>query len=168
MLQDGLPRDHLVWLYSELVGQFDLSNITHDYVNELCGHPTSTRPSWRSPSRTHPCRIPPSRTFGRRCLEDVAFRVLPTNNTPDFRTDSHFRKHRAEVERNLLGTDLRLTDTDAVQLEALVQGRLGASRPPHPYGRRCAAGTARWRLDGFEPLTEKMHGMEGRQPPVSN
>ena len=33
-----------------------------------------------------------SRRIARRLHEDIAFRVLPANNTPDFRTASDFRK----------------------------------------------------------------------------
>jgi hypothetical protein len=44
VLQDGLPSDHLVWLLSDLVGQLDLSTITHGYEDELRGYPPTTRP----------------------------------------------------------------------------------------------------------------------------
>ena len=36
--------------------------------------------------------VPPSRRMARRLHEDIAFRVLATNNTPDLRTISDFRK----------------------------------------------------------------------------
>ena len=41
-----------------------------------------------------------SRRIAQRLHEDIAFRVLAANNTPDFRTISDFRKeHLAELSR---------------------------------------------------------------------
>ena len=37
-----------------------------------------------------------SRRIARRLHEDIAFRVLAANNTPDFRTISDFRKDHLE------------------------------------------------------------------------
>jgi len=36
--------------------------------------------------------VPSSRKIEKRLCEDIAFRVLAANNTPDFRTISDFRK----------------------------------------------------------------------------
>ena len=38
-----------------------------------------------------------SRRIARRLHEDIAFRVLAANNTPDFRTVSDFRKYHLEA-----------------------------------------------------------------------
>ena len=44
-----------------------------------------------------------SRRIARRLHEDIAFRVLAANNTPDFRTVSDFRKNHLEALGNLFG-----------------------------------------------------------------
>lgn len=38
------------------------------------------------------CGVPSSWKIAQRCQDDVAFRVLTANNTPDFHTISDFRK----------------------------------------------------------------------------
>ena len=49
-----------------------------------------------------------SRRIARRLHEDIAFRVLAANNTPDFRTVSDFRKDHLEALGNLFGQVLAL------------------------------------------------------------
>ena len=45
-----------------------------------------------------------SRRIAQRLREDIAFRVLAANNTPDFRTISDFRKnHLGELSKLFLG-----------------------------------------------------------------
>ncbi len=44
-----------------------------------------------------------SRRIAQRLHEDIAFRVLAANNTPDFRTISGFRKNHLEALSGLLG-----------------------------------------------------------------
>ena len=47
-----------------------------------------------------------SRRIVQRLHEDIAFRVLAANNTPDFRTISDFRKdHLAELLRRVQEAD---------------------------------------------------------------
>ena len=45
-----------------------------------------------------------SRRIAQRLVEDIAFRVLAANNTPDFRTISDFRKDNLEVGVVCTGT----------------------------------------------------------------
>ncbi len=52
--------------------------------------------------------VPASREIPRRLQEDVAFRVLAANTTPDFRTLSDFRKQHLEALRGLFVQVLRL------------------------------------------------------------
>ncbi len=92
-LQDWLPADHMVFFVSDLVGQLDLTAITTVYEQESRGYP---------PYHPHmmiklllygyAIGVASSRRLAQRCEEDVAFRVLTANNTPDFRTISDFRK----------------------------------------------------------------------------
>ena len=41
--------------------------------------------------------VPSSRRIEKRLHEDIAFRVLAANNTPDFRTISDFRKEHLDA-----------------------------------------------------------------------
>ena len=101
-LQEWLPPDHLAYFISDVVDQLDLSAITARYEEERRGSPpyhprmmvkvllygycTGVASSWRIAQRLH---------------EDIAFRVLAANNTPDFRTISDFRKDHLEALGNL-------------------------------------------------------------------
>ena len=92
-LQEWLPEDHLTYFISDVVDQLDLSEITARYEGERRGGPPY-----------HPLMmvkvllyaycvgVPSSRRIAQRLHEDIAFRVLAANNTPDFRTISDFRK----------------------------------------------------------------------------
>ena len=92
-LQQWLPDDHLAYFISDVVDQLDLSEITARYERESRGGPPY-----------HPRRmvkvllygycvgVASSRRIAQRLHEDIAFRVLAANNTPDFRTISDFRK----------------------------------------------------------------------------
>ncbi len=51
--------------------------------------------------------IPSSRKIALSCVEDVTFRVLAANNTPDFRTVSDFRQRHLEALRALFFQVLR-------------------------------------------------------------
>jgi len=59
--------------------------------------------------------VPSSRKIEKRLCEDIAFRVLAANNTPDFRTISDFRKDHLKA---LAGLFLQV-------FEAVSEGRTG-------------------------------------------
>ncbi|MFZ1058685.1 MAG: IS1182 family transposase [Candidatus Rokuibacteriota bacterium] len=92
-LRDWLPREHLAYFVSDVVDDLDLSAIFQVYEREARGYPPY-----------HPALmvkvllygyatgVRSSRRLARACVEDVAFRVLAANNTPDFRTLSEFRR----------------------------------------------------------------------------
>jgi len=92
-LQDWLPEDHLVHFLSDVVDHLDLSAITAVYEQEARGYPPyHPRMMVKLLLYAYTIGIPSSRKIAQRCQEDVAFRVLTANNTPDFRTISDFRK----------------------------------------------------------------------------
>jgi len=99
-LRDWLPEDHLVYFLSALVDQLDLAAITQLYKGELRGYPPyHPRMMTKLLLYAYTVGIPSSRKIAQRCQEDVAFRVLTANNTPDFRTISDFRKrHLAALQ----------------------------------------------------------------------
>jgi len=99
-LQDWLPADHVVFFLSDLVDQLDLTAITTPYEQESRGYPPyHPRMMVKLLLYGYAIGVASSRRLAQRCQEDVAFRVLTANNTPDFRTISDFRKrHLAALE----------------------------------------------------------------------
>ena len=92
-LQDWLPPDHLAYLISDVVDQLDLSAITVRYQGERRGGPPYHPGMMVKVLLYGYCTgVASSRRIARRLHEDIAFRVLAANNTPDFRTVSDFRK----------------------------------------------------------------------------
>ena len=92
-LQEWLPPDHLAYFISDVVDQLDLSAITARYQGEERGGPPyHPRMMVKVLLYGYCTGVASSRRIARRLYEDIAFRVLAANNTPDFRTISDFRK----------------------------------------------------------------------------
>ena len=92
-LQDWLPEDHLAYFISDIVDQLDLWEITARYEQERRGGPPyNPRMMVKVLLYAYCVGAPSSRRIATRLHEDIAFRVLAANNTPDFRTVSDFRK----------------------------------------------------------------------------
>ncbi len=98
-LQEWLPDDHLAYFISDVVDQLDLSEITSRYEQERRGGPPYNPQMMVKVLLYGYCiGVASSRRIAQRLHEDIAFRVLAANNTPDFRTISDFRKdHRAAL-----------------------------------------------------------------------
>lgn len=100
-LADWLPEDHLVWFVLDVVTELDLSVFLAGY-----------RPDGRGGAAYDPAMMVAllvyaysvgersSRRIERRCVEDVAFRVIAVNQAPDHATIARFR---ATHERALAG-----------------------------------------------------------------
>ena len=92
-LQEWLPDDHLAYFISDVVDQLDLSDITARYEQERRGGPPyHPRMMVKVLLYGYCIGVASSRRIAQRLHEDIAFRVLAANNTPDFRTISDFRK----------------------------------------------------------------------------
>ena len=92
-LQEWLPEDHLAYFISDMVEQLDLSEITAHYEQEsLGGPPHHPRMMVKVLLYGYCVGVASSRRMAQRLHEDIAFRVLAANNTPDFRTIADFRK----------------------------------------------------------------------------
>ena len=101
-LQEWLPPDHLAYFISDVVDQLDLSDITARYEQERRGGPPyHPRMMVKVLLYGYCTGVASSRRIAQRLHEDIAFRVLASNNTPDFRTVSDFRKDHLEVLGNL-------------------------------------------------------------------
>ena len=92
-LQEWLPEDHLAYFISDVVDQLDLSAVTARYqIEERGGPPYHPRMLVKVLLYGYCTGVASSRRMAQRLHEDIAFRVLAANNTPDFRTISDFRK----------------------------------------------------------------------------
>ena len=97
-LQEWLPPDHLAYFISDMVDRLDLSAITARYEQERRGGPPyHPRMMVKVLLYGYCIGVASSRRIAQRLHEDIAFRVLAANNTPDFRTISDFRKDHLEA-----------------------------------------------------------------------
>jgi transposase len=108
-LSDWLPEDHLAWFAMEVVEQLDLSALFVDYRADGWGR-AAHDPSmmlalllyaYCSGERS-------SRQIERRCHDDVAYRVITANSTPDHATIARFRVRHQDALAGLFVQSLRL------------------------------------------------------------
>ena len=108
-LQEWLPPDHLAYFISDVVDQLDLSAITARYQGEERGGPPYHPRMMVMVLLYGYCTgVASSRRIAQRLHEDIAFRVLAANNTPDFRTISDFRKDHLAALSDLFRQVLEL------------------------------------------------------------
>ena len=97
-LQEWLPPEHLAYFISDVVDQLDLSAITVRYEEERRGGPPyHPRMMVKVLLYGYCTGVASSRRIAQRLHEDIGFRVLAANNTPDFRTVSDFRKDHLQA-----------------------------------------------------------------------
>lgn len=97
-LQEWLPDDHLAYFISDVVDELDLTEITARYERESRGGPPyHPRMMVKVLLYGHCVGVSSSRRIAQRLHEDIAFRVLAANNSPDFRTISDFRKDNLDA-----------------------------------------------------------------------
>jgi len=108
-MQDWLPSDHLAYFISDVVDHLDLSAIMERYAREERGYPPYHPAMMVKVLLYAYCiGVASSRKIEKRLCEDIAFRVLSANNTPDFRTISDFRKDHLKALAGLFLQVLRL------------------------------------------------------------
>jgi len=108
-MRDWLPGDHLAYFISDVVGQLDLSAIMERYAGEERGYPPYHPAMMVKVLLYAYCiGVASSRKVEKRLCEDIAFRVLAANNTPDFRTISDFRKDHLKALAGLFLQVLKL------------------------------------------------------------
>ena len=96
-LQDWLPSGHLVYFISDVVNHLDLSSIMRRYEEEKGYPPYHPAMMVKVLLYAYCIGVPSSRKIEKRLEEDIGFRVLAANNTPDFRTISDFRKEHLKA-----------------------------------------------------------------------
>ncbi|MDE2938889.1 MAG: transposase [Chloroflexota bacterium] len=86
--QEWLLPEHLVYFISDVVDQLDLSAIAARYQGEDSGGPPyHLRMMLKVLLYGYCIGVVSSRRIVQLLPEDIAFRVLAANNTPDFRKD---------------------------------------------------------------------------------
>ena len=108
-MRDWIPANHLAYFISDMVDHLDLSAILVRYAGEERGYPPYHPAMMVKVLLYAYCTgVPSSRRIEKRLCEDIAFRVLAANNTPDFRTISDFRKDHLKALAGLFLQVLKL------------------------------------------------------------
>src|SRR3954453_17450156 len=96
-VRDWLPEDHLAWFVIEGVERLDLSAIYFEYRCDGSGRPAHD-PGMMVALLVYAYCVGErsSRRIERRCVEDVAFRVVAAHRVPDHTTIARFRARHAD------------------------------------------------------------------------
>jgi transposase len=108
-LREWLPQDHLAWFVIDAVAQFDLAAFYAAYRAD--GHGRAAHdPAMMVALLLYAYAIGErsSRRIERRCLEDVATRVICANRAPDHTTIARFRQRHESALAGLFGDVLAL------------------------------------------------------------
>jgi transposase len=108
-LRDWLPHDHLAWFILDVVDQLDLAPFYRAHRSDGHGHPAYDPQTLLGVLLYAYCiGVRSSRQLERRCTEDVAFRVLAANQTPDHVTIARFRVRHEHALAGFLVQSLKL------------------------------------------------------------
>src|SRR3989304_4088024 len=111
-LNEWLPEGHLAYFVRDVVAGLDLSAIYDAYTRDAKGPggaaPFHPQMMTQALLYAYCVGCPSSRKIEKRLQEDVAFRVLGANETPDFRTISLFRKRHFEALKEIFTQTVRL------------------------------------------------------------
>jgi transposase len=108
-LRDWLPQEHLAWFILDVVDQLDLARFYLAHRNDGHGHPAYDPKTLLGVLLYGYCLgVRSSRQIERRCVEDIAFRVLAANQTPDHVTIARFRVRHEQALAGFLVESLRL------------------------------------------------------------
>jgi len=108
-LRDWLPEGHLAWFVIDAVAQLDLSVFYAAYRADGHGRPAHD-PAMMVALLLYGYAIGErsSRRLERRCVEDVATRVICANQAPDHTTIARFRQRHETALAELFGEVLAL------------------------------------------------------------
>jgi transposase len=108
-LREWLPEDHLAWLVLEAIGELDLNAFYASYREDGHGR-AALDPAMMVALLVYGYAIGvrSSRAIERHCREDVAFRVITANQTPDHATIARFRARHEDAIGELFGQVLAL------------------------------------------------------------
>jgi transposase len=108
-LREWLPEDHLAWFVIDVVDGLDLAPFLAGYRQDGWGR-AAHDPAMMVALIVYAYAIGErsSRRIERRCREDVAFRVITANQTPDHATIARFRVRHERALGELFGQVLGL------------------------------------------------------------
>jgi transposase len=108
-LREWLPEGHLAWFVIDAVAQLDLSEFYAEYRADGHGRPAHD-PAMMVALLLYGYAIGErsSRRLERRCVEDVATRVICANQAPDHTTIARFRQRHETALAELFGDVLEL------------------------------------------------------------
>ena len=96
-VREWLPAGHLAWYLLDVVERLDLAAFYGEYRADGSGRPAhDPRMMVALLLYAYCVGERSSRRIERRCVEDVAFRVIAANRAPDHTTVSRFRRRHAE------------------------------------------------------------------------
>ena len=108
-LRDWLPADHLAWFVRDVVDQVDLGPFLRAYRADGHGHPAYDPKTLLGVLLyAYAIGVRSSRQIQRRCVEDLAFRVLAGNQLPDHVTIARFRARHEQALAGFLVASLEL------------------------------------------------------------
>src|SRR6266498_2053298 len=108
-LRDWLPQGHLAWFVLDVVDQLDLAPFFRQHRDDGHGHPAYDPKLLLGILLYGYCLgVRSSRQLERRCQEDIAFRVLAANQTPDHVTIACFRLRHEQALAGFLVASLKL------------------------------------------------------------
>ena len=106
---DWLPEGHLAWFVLDVVAELDLSGFTADYRADGRGGAVYDPSAMLAVLLYAYCTGErSSRRIERRLVEDVAFRVLAANQSPDHATLARFRRRHQDAIAGVFGQVLGL------------------------------------------------------------
>ena len=108
-LRDWLPVGHLAWFVLEAVGEIDLGDVYRVYRPDGQGRPAH-EPAMMTALFLYAYAVGErsTRAIERRCVEDVAFRVIAANRAPDHTTIARFRQRHEQALAGLFSDVLVL------------------------------------------------------------
>ena len=108
-MREWLPADHLAWFVLDVVDQLDLGPFLGAYRADGHGRAAYEPRMLLAVLLYGYCTgVRSSRQLERRCHEDLAFRVLSGNSTPDHVTFARFRVRHEQALAGFLVQSLRL------------------------------------------------------------
>jgi transposase len=108
-LRDWLPAGHLAWFVLDVVDQLDLVPFYRAHRDDGHGHPAYDPKTLLGVLLYAYCLgVRSSRQLERRCHEDIAFRVLAANQTPDHVTIARFRARHEQALAGFFVESLKL------------------------------------------------------------
>ena len=108
-LRDWLPQGHLAWFLLDVVDQVDLAPFYRAHRDDGHGHPAYDPKLLLGVLLHAYCLgVRSSRQIERRCVEDITFRVLAANQTPDHVTIARFRVRHEQALAGFLVESLKL------------------------------------------------------------